>query len=61
MISYRDIASKNIVTTSFVERKTDNLVEETKEETKKSEITCQYCGDSIDYWEDDYCEYEEQK
>ena len=51
MMSYRDVASKNVFGFKPIERK-----EEVKEEDK---ITCQYCGDSIDYWEDDYCECEE--
>lgn len=56
-MSYKDIASKNVFGFKPIERK--QVLEEAKEETKKSEITCQYCGDGIDYWEDDYCEYEE--
>jgi hypothetical protein len=55
MISYRDILCKNIVVPSIIERKDE--VEEVNEE--KYEITCQNCGDSIDYWEDEYCEYED--
>ena len=57
MMSYRDIASKNVFGFIPIERK--QVLEEAKEESKDEEITCQYCGDSIDYWEDDYCEYEE--
>jgi hypothetical protein len=58
MISYRDIASKNVFGFKPIERK--QVLEKAKEEVKeKSEITCQYCGDGIDYWEDDYCEYED--
>jgi len=56
MMSYRDVASKNVFGFIPIERKTDNLLEETKDE---DENTCQYCGDAIDYWEDDYCECEE--
>ena len=56
MISYRDIASKNVFGFIPIERKIE--VEEVKEDEKKSEIMCQYCGTSIDYMEDDYCEYE---
>jgi protein-tyrosine phosphatase len=55
-MSYKDVASKNVFGFIPIERKTDNLLEETKDE---DEITCQYCGDAIDYWEDDYCECEE--
>ena len=55
MMSYRDVTSKNVFGFIPIERE----IEEAKEETKKSEITCQYCGDYIDYWEDDYCECEE--
>lgn len=54
MISYRDVTSKNIVVTSFIERKI-----EVEDDEEKYKITCQYCGDNIDYWEDDYCEYDE--
>ena len=57
MMSYRDIASKNVFGFIPIERK--EVLEEAKEESKEEEITCQYCGDAIDYWEDDYCEYEE--
>ena len=57
MMSYRDIASKNVFGFIPIERK--EVLEEAKEESKEEEITCQYCGDGIDYWEDDYCEYEE--
>ena len=59
-MSYRDVASKNVFGFKPIERK--QVLEETKEEVKeesKNEISCQYCGDDIDYWEDDYCEYEE--
>ncbi len=53
MMSYRDIASKNVFGFIPIERK------EEVEEVKEEEITCQYCGDNIDYWEDDYCKCEE--
>lgn len=52
-MSYKDIASKNVFGFKPIERKIE--VEEKKEE----EITCQYCGNCIDYLEDDYCEYDE--
>jgi len=46
-MSYRDITIKNVFSFIPIERK----IEE--------EINCQYCGADIDYWEDDYCKYEE--
>ena len=54
MMSYRDIASKNVFGFIPIERK---IEEEVKE--KYEIITCHYCGAGIDYLEDDYCEYEE--
>jgi protein-tyrosine phosphatase len=59
-MSYRDAASKNIVVSSIIERKVEvKEINGDLEYEENYEISCQYCGDYIDYWEDDYCEYDE--
>ena len=58
MMSYRDIASKNVFGFKPIERKEEEVVVE-EVEVEEVEIICQYCGDDIDYWEHDYCECDE--
>ena len=59
MMSYKDVVCKNIFGIQYIERKIEGELLGIELYDEKIEITCQYCGDGIDYLEDDYCEYEE--